>query len=242
MKKKIFSLFIIMSFLFMTNVSAKEDFYFMNNNGVQLNEIEYRNIIQIHGSEMLEFLTQDMLNEYKDFYNDPNIIVNTNYADKNLIIPYSSFLETNYKELKITSVTSQSATKMIVVTVNWKAAPKVKSYDVIGFRLYNTSLKSSVITMANINGSSQPVAGYKEFSNGYGASIKLPSNSSSITFQQTFRVTSGGTVYASYQHAVKNISLSNSLSFSISSNGLGNVFNFSNNDLFDQMSGVSINI
>ena len=191
---------------------------------------------------MLEILTQDMLNEYEDFYNDPNIIVNTNSNIKNTISPYSSFLETNYKELKITSVTSQSTNKMIVVTVSWKAAPKVKSYDVIGFRLYNTSLKSSVITMTNVNGSSQSIAGYKEFSNGYGASIKLPSDSTSITVQQTFRVSSGGTVYASYQHAVKNISLSNSLDFSISSNGLGNVFMFNNNNLFDQMSGVSINI
>lgn len=242
MKKAIFSLFIIMSFFLMTNVSAKADFYFVNDNGVQLNKIEYNNILQIHGLEMLNNLTQDMLNEYKDFYNDPNIIINTNYNTQDIISSYSSFLETNYKELKITSVTSQSATKMIVITVNWKSAPKVKSYDVIGFRLHNTSLKSSVITMTSINGSSQSIAGDKKFSNGYGSSIKLPSNSSSITIQQTFKVSSGGTVYASYQHSVKNISLSNSLNFSISSNGLGNVFKFGDNDLFDQMSGVSINI
>lgn len=241
MKKHIFSLFIMSTFLFMSNVYAKEDVYYVNDNGVQLNETEYENILLIHGPEMLEILTQDMLDEYSNYYNDQNIIINVKYSNDDNIHPYSSFLETNYKELKITTVTSQSSNKMIVVTLNWKAMPKVKSYDVIGFRLYNTTFKSSVITMTNINGSSQSIAGNKQYSNGYGASVKLLSNSASITIQQTFSVASGGTVYASYQHAVKSISLSDSLNFSISSNGLGNVFIFNNNNLFDKMSGVSIN-
>ena len=42
-------------------------------------------------------------------------------------------------------------------------------------------------------------------------------------------------VYASYQHAVKNISLNDSMNYTFSYNGLGGVSLFNNSSLFDKM-------
>ena len=60
--------------------------------------------------------------------------------------------------------------------------------------------------------------------------------------QISFQTKASGTVYASYQHAVKNISLNSSTNYVFSANGLGNVFLFNDNSLFDKMQGVSLNI
>ena len=53
-----------------------------------------------------------------------------------------------------------------------------------------------------------------------------------------------GTVYASYQHAKRNISLINSRRYTFASGGFGNVFSFDSavGDYYDEMGGVSISL
>ena len=244
MKTKLKYFGLLIGLLLITvNVSAKEKPYYTNHNGVEMNETEYKNVLKINGLESLDNLTQDMFDEYLDFYSSPNLkietISNDNFYD---LIPYSQTHDTNYKKLKISTITSQTSSKMIVVRLEWKAIPNVKSYDVMGVRLYNTSFQSSISNLMLFDGVNKTIDGSKQFSNGYGASIKIPDNCSTILLQQSFKVAPGGRVYASYQHAIRNISLADSTNFSISDNGLGSVFAFGNNNLFDKMAGVDITI
>ncbi len=239
-KLKYFGLLISL-LLISINVSAKETPYYTNHNGVEMNEIEYNNVLKINGSEALDNITQEMFDEYKEFYSYPNLKIETASNDYQ-IMPYSQTHETTYKKLKISTITSQTSSKMIVVRLEWKAVPNVKSYDVMGVRLYNTSFQSSISNLMLFDGNNKSISGSKQFLNGYGASIKIPSDCSTILLQQSFKVAPGGRVYASYQHAVKSISLADSTNFSISTNGLGSVFAFGNNNLFDKMAGVDIDI
>ena len=79
---------------------------------------------------------------------------------------------------------------------------------------------------------------------GFGVSIKLLENGNDMKISQYFRTTSGGTIFGSYQHAKKNITLANSKKYSISHSGYGNVFLFDETikDYYDGMAGVDISV
>ncbi len=243
MKKNILTIFILICSAFVfQNVNAKEIVY-KNELGLELTEMEYQNILAIHGEDYLKTMSSSDFDKYKEYYSYPDLkIEKVNSNVEEFIMPLSEFYETNYKRLSVTNVTNSTPTTLVVVQLKWKQVPKVKSYDVIGVRLYNTSFSGSVSTYALINGIRVSPEATKKVSNGVGASIKLLSDSSSIEIQQSFTVNSGGIVYACYQHAIKNISLSDSQNFTISSVGLGKVFKFTNISLFDQMDGISIKI
>ena len=70
------------------------------------------------------------------------------------------------------------------------------------------------------------------------------SNGTNIKLTQSYKTSSGGTIYASYQHSTSTISLADSKNYTIGKNGLGNVFIFSNGlgSKFDAMRGISINV
>lgn len=54
----------------------------------------------------------------------------------------------------------------------------------------------------------------------------LPKYDSAPVINQTFKVSKGGTVYASYQHAMRNIFLADSKNYTLSKAGYGEVFKF----------------
>ena len=59
-----------------------------------------------------------------------------------------------------------------------------------------------------------------------------------------FKDINNGTVYGTYQHSQRDISLSQSQRYTISANGYGGVLDFDSSveDYFDGMGGVSINV
>lgn len=242
MGKKLICFGLLLNLLLAINVNA-ETIYYTNKKGVNFTEIEYNNVLKINGIEVLENMSQELLDKYQEFYSYPDITIETaTLDDYNGIMPFSQTHETPYKKLMIGTISSPATYKMVVVRLDWKAVPNVKSYDVMGIRLYNTTLASPVDNMMLFDGVEKAISGSKSFANGYGASIKLQNVSRSLILQQSFKVNPGGTVFASYQHAVRNISLSDSLNFTLSISGLGNVFNFGNDDLFDSMAGVNLDV
>ncbi len=72
----------------------------------------------------------------------------------------------------------------------------------------------------------------------------MPVAATSITAVQYYTVSKAGSVYASYQHAISNISLTNSKKYTISRQGYGGVllFDSSVNSYYDGMSGVNISL
>lgn len=233
--------------LFMSyGVYASTEKVYVNNNGIVLTEKEYSFVNTFYGNDYFENMTQDDLDWISDLdINNKTIYINTiNDEDASLIDissrgPYHS---TNSKSLSIAK-SCDNVKCTILTNLTWLVNPYVRSYDVIGARFSGTSLYNTTITtkVSSSLGNSY-FSNNKFLSNGFGTSVKLPDNATNLVVEQKFYVNVGGTVYASYQHATTNISLSNSYYYTISPNGLGGVFNFYGAALgvYDGMAGVDI--
>lgn len=241
MKKKfLLSTCLFSMFLLTTDVQAKE-VYFVNQNNVEFTKEEYDFITYMFWDGAQENMDLD---DYNNFINSD--IMNGD-LDSNIYydIPLTraTSIEEANKTLKI--VKSCSSNCFVSVTLTWKKFPTVKSYDVIGAYLDGTSLVNNPATSITTNGTiTTTYKDIKKSNNGFGVSVKLPTYGTSMIINQSFRVNKGGTVYASYQHAIKNISLSNSQNYTFSRSGYGGVFKFSGTALttYDKMKGVSISL
>ncbi|MDE6141153.1 MAG: hypothetical protein K2G03_00980, partial [Bacilli bacterium] len=158
------------------------------------------------------------------------------------LILYSTSHETNSKTMKISK--SCNSTCSISVVVTWKNVPNTKSYDVIGAYLDGISLIKHSSTKVKTSTSSNSSLEIQQEKSGFGVSISLPTSGSNYVISQTYTVSKGGTVYASYQHAKSSISLANSKNYTISREGYGGVFKFSGTakNIYDAMGGVSITV
>ena len=175
--------------------------------------------------------------------NSKILILLMEHLNKEILIDQITTLSTTYtdtgKYLKIAKSCQNNCT--IAVTFNWLQNPLVRSYDVIGAYLDSVSLLSTpqtIVTSTTANSSSSEI---NQFSNGFGVSVALTLGNS-LVISQTYTVSTGGHVYASYQHAKSVISLANSKNYTISRSGYGGVFNFSGTaaNVYDQMQGVDI--
>ena len=164
---------------------------------------------------------------------------------------YSDTVTTNYKSLN-TTVIVQSGNYSMVNVLHWTQVPKYRSYDVFAFYLsnfsyynvagsqvyYNTSGSGSY----NYNSSS---AGYKSSSVGAGISMNLKDGSNitgyylSLTANLTAGNSSHGTTYVSYQHAKTDLTRAQSMSYTFSLSGLGNVVYYSSPTLMNSYDGMS---
>ncbi len=212
MKKYLIITFVLF-IAFSSNVNAKENVYFTSSNGVEMTELQYNNIKSIHGEEFLNSMDLETFNKYYEFYSSNNLKIEKE-TNVNQILPFSDNISTEYKELSITK-SSILGKNMITVHLNWKKPPKIRSYDVFGFRT-NFSY-ANVTTKVNYYGAYNELTNnIKQKVNGYGIFIKLPTDSENISMQISFKTSANGRVYASYQHAVQNISLNDSTNYSLS--------------------------
>lgn len=166
--------------------------------------------------------------------------------------------ETAYKQvsLHIWSNTSNLKDTRLVLINRWKVMPSVRSFDVIGLRYNNgytpydawgdqcTYTLSDGYQYVNYSygGSNMKIT-----NNGIGISQNLL-NDTSITELENRLVIDGmegetaPDIYGSYQHAVADVTLAESKSYTFG-NGLGGVFIFSNSSIaskYDGMQGVSV--
>lgn len=248
MRKKIIISLILSLFVIFTCVensmalSTHDSNYYTNDNGVTVSEKEYQFIEKFYGKEYFNKMSID---DY-EWIEDLNIDQNEIEIRKNLnssIVPFGTSTTQYGKNLKIVKSCNSNCT--IIVKCQWNLIPSIKSYDVIGARLSNTSLVSDIIT-TKISSSegTEYSTNLLRLTNGFGVSVKLPTNGTNISVEQKYTVSTGGIVYASYQHAQSNISLASSKQYTIMSGGYGNVFGFYGGALnvYDQMAGVDISL
>lgn len=222
--------------------AVKAESYYTNNNGVSLTEKEYNYVIDFYGDDYPSKMTAEDYNWIQKMDVNNRDYKIEKYYD-NDTTTRSSFHQTSSKYLAISSACGNTCA--VTIKLQWLKNPNVRSYDVIGARFVNTSLISgSASTKVSSSAGTSYYSNYQYFSNGFGNSVKLPSDATSIVVQQTFDVQNSGTVYGSYQHATGYISLAQSKKYSIDLNGSGNVFLFNSSvdDYFDQMGGVWINM
>lgn len=236
--KKILLTILILTFMSVNYVSAKEIYY--DNGEIQLTKEQYDFFTAMYFDGYQQYITKD---DFKIF--DTSIMnaenVESNVVHYNIPLGRATSYNDNNKSLKI-SKASAGTSSIISITLTWNTNPNVKSYDVIGARFSGVSYAGNLSTkLINSNGSSS-ISNNQTFTNGLGCSV--PISGLSIKVTQTFKVTGSGTVYGSYQHANSAISLANSKKYTISSSGYGGVFKFTGTatSVYDQMNGVSITV
>ena len=228
--------------LFILSVSA-EGFY-TNRYGVSFSEQEYSFISNFYFDGYQNFMSIDDYNDFidSDIMNGEITIVEKKLIDDNALSLYSLSHETNAKILKL--ATSCSTTCMVTSTLSWKNVPNVKSYDLIGAYASGTKIKYFKKALLSYGSNSTTSVEKNVTSTGVSSTFKLPDTKELMTIVQQFEVNKDGTIYVSYQHAKKSISLANSRKYSFSASGYGGVYNFSFDvsSYYDGMGGVKTQV
>lgn len=240
MKKMLNIIIIALCILCVNNVKAKEqDTYFKNDNGIELTKAEYDLLTEVYWDGFQKNMTQEEYDYYKDGnYFDGEVESKTVYDTP---LARSDFHSTQSKAIKITKICNTTCS--ISVSVEWTKNPVVRSYDVIGAYLYNTTRSSNIMAQATSDSGSNLAAITNIKANGFGSSVLLPTGSN-VHVYQTYSVTKGtdARVYASYQHATKSTTLAISQKYNIDITGYGRVFEFYGEavGIYDNMNGVDI--
>lgn len=233
--KKVKCILLVGLIFFVKNVFASS--YYENNNGVAFTKCEYDYITNLFYSGFQNNMLQNDFDAIFDKVSCNSAIYKNTLFE---IAPHGNTHVTKSKNLSIKKSCGSSNCN-IVIQLNWLVTPKNRSYDVIGAYLENTNFTSqSILTYINgVNITNEST--FKYYLNGYGTSFLLSSDDKPIIVQY-FNVKNKGTVYASYQHSIKQISLAISQKYSLSRSGYGGVFLFENNinQYFDGMAGVSV--
>lgn len=238
--RNLFFLILLSIFTIPTCALAKDEAYYTNDNGVSLTEKEYNFISEMYWDGFQKFITKELYADLSsdDIFSHP---IESKFIEFKPSLTRGTKVEDAARLLKISK--SCSSNCLITTYFQWKGAPTVKSYDIIGAYFENTSLQNSPFTVVASSIEQKLVDDYKKASNGLGASFKMvQGNDAEVT--QSFRVSLGGHVYASYQHAMDDVSYEDSIDYTFSRFGYGNVFQFSEKSrkYYDEMNGVDIEV
>lgn len=221
------------------NVHAADDIYFINDNNVEFTELQYDYFSKVYFEGYQKYMTQDEFDSIDVDLMNPDLVEVV--YDDSLTLTRATSITKQGRTLKITKTTAGNYSS-ISITCTWTSTPSVKSYDVIGARLDGITLSNTPVTrLYNDDGYTSYSISVKS-TLGFGASVLL--SGSNIRVTQTFLVSGSGTVYGSYQHAQKKISLDNSKKYTISSSGYGSVFSFTGtaSSVYDGVGGVNISV
>ena len=227
------------------SVKADENIYYTNSNGVSMTETQYNYLKEMFFDGYPNYVTEAEYNELltKNMFTK-EIEKKTVVDEGSSTVTRSSYHETNAKVLTL-SQSCGTAECLMVFTNAWKGEPSVKSYDLIGALLFgNLTLNSGITSKLYYSGGTLYGDGTKYSNKGWGVSFKLPQSTTTITVTQHFYVYGTGTVFSSYQHAVKKISLATSQKFTCNYGGWGGVFDFYGTAVgkFDHTAGVDMGI
>jgi len=210
-------------------VNARE---ITNKNNVSIDENIYSKLVELYSKNYIDNLS---LEEY-------NYIMSVGLDNIEVV---SSKDNSYAKSATAYDVKISKTGKYVSFMITWKREPLVMSYDVIGFR-YNGSLDAEITLFKQYNGDNGDTSSVyylKSFNNGFG--LSFPLLTSSLTeIDVRLKVSGNGTLYATYQHATKLISLNNSKKYTISEDGYGKVLKFDSSvsSTYDNTNGLSINI
>ena len=184
---------------------------------------------------------------------DPNDIDEVLENFSNGVSTYAAFHQTSYKRIQIFDSSSGNGHRIMVYT-QWLVTPATKSFDVTAMRVNGgyvvegtqsgtqTYWKDGAYNFVDYSYNGTNI---RKADNGFGISMNLVNGASYFETDISANViatSSSATAYGTYQHAVTNVSLSQSQSYNISHNGFGDVLNFATGveGYYDGMAGVSI--
>ena len=248
MKKMVVLLLAVICIFGITKNVYAEGVYYTTQNGIELTREEYEFLTTFYGPEYLNIMTKTMYEEFVQddlinsdveikTYNEPQLsLLNPNMS------PRSTSHSTPYKTVQIGRA-CLSTYCMMTLKNTWHVSPSVRSWDNIGAYLDGVNLIQHNYTYVD---STSGTSYYTNLNttNGVGNSVKLPDTGENITISMSFKVSRGGTVYGSYQHAMQNTTLANSQNYTLDYLGEGGVFLYYGNAIgvYDGMNGVDIDV
>lgn len=240
LKSKLFFGVILGIVLFSKNVNA-QGIYYQNDLGVILSKQEYEFISNMYWDGYQEYLTLEDYNEFKDMnlFDKPIEKVTKEIED----VPLTRGASVTSHLRTLTIAKSCSDTCVLSLVTKWNGTPTIKSYDVFGARVTGvstTNIKNALVSGDNYG---KTYSNPKSYSNGFGYSVLVP-NVGNVKTSVTFITTKGGTVYGSYQHAMRNTTEAVSRQYTIGLGGYGRVFNFTGSalNIYDNAPGVDIQV
>ena len=251
MKKKVLlTLVAVLAVMGITkNVYAETSAYYTTQNGIELTRDEYKFLTTFYGKGYLDIMTQAMYDEFisEDVMNSDVEIITYDEPQLALLNPGMSPRSTSHSTSAKTVQIGKAClpTKCIMTITNtWHVDPSVRSWDNIGAYLSGVSLDSYSHAYVSSDEGTVPYYNWQTEPDGVGNSVKLPDTGSSLIVSMGFKVTKGGTVFGSYQHAMQNTTLLNSQNYNLDIIGYGNVFDYYGNavGIYDGMNGVDITV
>lgn len=187
---------------------------------------------------------------------DPEIADLIEEDFRNGVATYDATHETSYKRITIIDNYIGNNSHSVMVYTQWLVTPATKSFDVTAMRIdggYVVEGTQDGTQMYWKNGAYDIVnysyngTNIRKLDNGFGISMNLVNGASYFETDISANVIStsqNAVAYGTYQHAVTDVTLDQSQSYTISHNGLGRVLNFTNSvyNLYDGMTGVSISL
>ena len=229
------------------NVHA-DDVYYTNKNGVSMTEEQYNFLGELYFDGYQEYVTQEKFNKYLSMglYGQRITKKETEDFETGVESPAALIHETTAKRLTLAYSCNGKYCAM-VTTLEWKGAPKVISYDVIGSYLYgDISRLTPPTTYLYWSGNPIEYTDRVYDGKGYGCTALLQKSSTAMTISQDtdVYVNGDGTFYSSYQHATKRITLETSKKYTTGFGGYGGVFFFYGSavGVYDQMGGVDVHL
>lgn len=229
------------------NVYAEEAYY-TNPYGVEFTREEYEFLTTFYNPKHPEIMTREMYDQFieDDLMNSEVEIITYNEPQLPLlnpgIGPNSTSHSTSYKTVQIGRGCFPTLCT-ITIQNTWHVSPSVRSWDNIGAYLDGVSLISHDDTYVYSTSGTNHFE-YLNTTNGLGNSVELPSTGENIIISMDFKVTRGGTVYGSYQHAMQTTTLANSQNYTLDYLGYGGVFLYYGTaiGIYDGMNGVDIDV
>ncbi len=231
----------ILGLVVTTSQANAESIYYTNNYGVNFTKQEYDFYTKMFWDGYQKNVTQEKF----------DYITSLNLYDKDVervevvtpeYMPINPSVTQNLRTLTISKGCSSDC--FMSLTVTWLGYPNVRSNDVMGARLQNASLNYIGSLDVYADNYVRTYDNYKKpSSNGFGYTVPVP-EAHNMRANVTFRTSTSGIVYGSYQHAMSAISEANSKLFTIGLNGYGKVFNFygAAANVYDECNGVDIEL
>lgn len=231
------------------NVFALEEPYYTTPNGIELTQEEYTFLTTFYDSRYVDIMTKD---QYDQFVADDLVsrkVTIVKYEDPGLALlspsigSRSDTHSTPAKTVQIGKVCLPSYCIMSLLNT-WHGSPATRSWDNIGAYLSNVTYLGHNFTFVGSDQGSVYYTNLNTATNGVGNSVKLPDNGDSLVINMSFKVSRGGTVFGSYQHAMSSTTLPVSQNYTFDIGGYGGVFDYYGNAIgvYDGMNGVDITV
>lgn len=230
------------------SVSAKE-IYYTNNKGVSFTKEQYDFYTYLTYDGFQKYVTQEMLDEIdgKDLstlkVEKVGICPTEGLLESYQVQDNGAFYKTSAKALSMGKYCTADFCR-IMSQLEWLGDPTNKSHDVMGAYLYGPTRRTDPVTIIGTDDNEYEEDAMKFEGESFGAVFQLP-REQNIIVDQTFLYNGSGTIYVSYQHAMKEISLQDSLLFHLDTKGYGAVFDFygaAADRVYDEMQGVYLEV